>query len=340
MLRSTRNLIFLVAATLVAAGCGAVPVASAGNGTETLASRPDDGGSTADGGAVGGTATVDGVAGPGFPGRILLDEYEWFLDPTYRGVIEVSGESLGTVRLLDGRNPRRLDDDRIVYLRSCGAGVHQAVVADADLRVTEVSPCSSERVNPGASPTRFYFPSVDPSGRWVAIQSEYYLDGAWQLAVDVYATGSHDQVASFDNVANPVWLPDGRLLTASGDWFWTTAPGSWVLERLPGELTGPVANPAISPDGRTIAFEYNQQIWGAGVDGSEARALVLGDGRLRFPAWSPDGTTIAYLSTPVDDQFTEALFFVDIETQEVWAVDFSERLAALSTFNGPLSWTW
>jgi len=72
------------------------------------------------------------------------------------------------------------------------------------------------------------------------------------------------------------------------------------------ELTW-VADPRLSPDGRTVAFavvridreanDYASSIWTAPVDGREPpRRFTFGDKADGSPRWSPDGTRIAFLS--------------------------------------------
>jgi dipeptidyl aminopeptidase/acylaminoacyl peptidase len=65
------------------------------------------------------------------------------------------------------------------------------------------------------------------------------------------------------------------------------------LDRLLG-LRG-VGSPAISPDGKSVAYTHAGEIRIVGVDGTNDRALVRGSA----PAWSPDGRTIAYISGAV-----------------------------------------
>ncbi|MEC7501485.1 MAG: S41 family peptidase [Planctomycetota bacterium] len=52
--------------------------------------------------------------------------------------------------------------------------------------------------------------------------------------------------------------------------------------------------PAISPDGKTIAFSYRGDIWLVDRDGGRARLLTSHAGHERSPVWSPDGKEIAY----------------------------------------------
>jgi len=54
---------------------------------------------------------------------------------------------------------------------------------------------------------------------------------------------------------------------------------------------------AISPDGRTIVFCYQGDIWRVPVDGGEAVPLTTNDAYDHSPVWSHDGRSIAFAST-------------------------------------------
>ena len=54
--------------------------------------------------------------------------------------------------------------------------------------------------------------------------------------------------------------------------------------------------PAISPDGRTVAFEYQGNLWKVPATGCVATALTVGEAYNSVPVWSPDGSRIAFAS--------------------------------------------
>jgi tricorn protease len=55
-------------------------------------------------------------------------------------------------------------------------------------------------------------------------------------------------------------------------------------------------HPAPSPDGTTIAFSWQGDIWRVGTDGGEARRLTVHPALDRLPIWSRDGQWIAFAS--------------------------------------------
>jgi tricorn protease len=56
------------------------------------------------------------------------------------------------------------------------------------------------------------------------------------------------------------------------------------------------SQPAVSPDGKQIAFSWRGDIWTASVDGGRARRLTTHEARDTRPVYSPDGKRIAFVS--------------------------------------------
>src|SRR5262249_47553581 len=53
--------------------------------------------------------------------------------------------------------------------------------------------------------------------------------------------------------------------------------------------------PRLSPDGSTIAFSYQGEIWTAPRIGGTMTLLTPSEGADTEPAWSPDGKRVAFL---------------------------------------------
>lgn len=79
--------------------------------------------------------------------------------------------------------------------------------------------------------------------------------------------------------------------------FIVTAMPAGAAEPL-GALETPLwlRYPAISPDGRQLAFSFKGGLYLVGVDGGPARLLVANGRRSHSPVWSPDGRHIAFAS--------------------------------------------
>lgn len=80
-----------------------------------------------------------------------------------------------------------------------------------------------------------------------------------------------------------------------------TAALALSLAAMPGPAAAAerglwMRHPAISPDGRTIAFSYRGNLWKVASSGGIATALTVGASYNTMPVWSPDGSRIAFAS--------------------------------------------
>ena len=278
-----------------------------------------------------------------YSGVITLDEYDWFDSRVSRlGVVEIDLAEGTLRRLSDGQFPWRHSSGDVIYAQACGSYVSRIVRVDDTGLPVQITPCSSEIENPGASDTDFEFSRLSPDGTKVAVEARAYVDFEYEYWTVVFDTTNQTLLASFDEFVAPEWLPDGRLILAGrgeNEGLHITDENLDNLTNLDGgRLLGVANNPVVDPSGTRVAFEFNQGIWLINVDGSDPKELIYGDARLAYPAWSPDGSTLAYLAVPQNDYYYPGLFFTNIETGESEAVELSPILSSGETVNGPLSW--
>ena len=101
---------------------------------------------------------------------------------------------------------------------------------------------------------------------------------------------------------------DGTLLYAEGGSVGASRAPVWLSRDGPEEvldpaLSGTFGAPAISPDGRKIAIEYNspgegtpQDIWVYDLDQQTFSRLTFEGAFNRYPFWNPDGSEIGFSS--------------------------------------------
>ena len=148
----------------------------------------------------------------------------------------------------------------------------------------------------------------------------YLEEGFSQLFVVPSEGGTPRQITSgpFHHDGAPAWTPDGKFLIVSAN-----RRKDWENEPLDSELhevavadgairpltdrRGPDASPAVSPDGRSIAYlGFDDRYQGYQItrlylmnrDGSNSRPLTAGyDRDIEQPVWSRDGRRIWFATT-------------------------------------------
>jgi len=120
------------------------------------------------------------------------------------------------------------------------------------------------------------------------------IPGVGQDADDPSLRGSRMVYEQWTNLPIDVWRVPG--------------PGSSLPDRGPKKViasSGNDVNPAVSPDGRRIAFQSNRggdsNIWVAGSDGSSPVQLTTFKSRTGTPRWSPDSRRLVFDSLEAGD---------------------------------------
>ena len=128
----------------------------------------------------------------------------------------------------------------------------------------------------------------------------------WVMAAD--GSAQHRVSGSDVQDTQPGWSPDGQQLVfrrtprgggnPAGDVWIMRADGTDVRPVILS-ATADERYPVLSPDGTRIAFTSNRdgndyEIYVAGADGSNPRALTDHPGYDSAPSWSPDGQQIAF----------------------------------------------
>ena len=148
-------------------------------------------------------------------------------------------------------------------------------------------------------------PALSPDGRLVA----YSVVGTQGADLRLKDVRGGPELRLTDDAATdslPAWFPDGSALafvSSRGG-----REGIWKIHHLGGQpslLLADARDPALSPDGRLLAFARNAasghaRIGVVEIGRPETARLLTGDGDgdplwdHRFPAWSPDGHSLCY----------------------------------------------
>jgi hypothetical protein len=248
--------------------------------------------------------------------------------PSYRGVLTFSTPGNGdlispeVVQELDlatgqvgmrfnGLDASRTRNGETVFLKRLAGGYyadHGIVVADpfgvpgAPVYVCRGFSWSSNR----ACGT----PKLAPNGRLVAFAAVSgclcHSSFGVHSGVSVSITSRRGQVmARFEGYANPEWLPDGRLLMMGTQCrnagVWITDTALQHPSRIDNDqITTPAGAPAVSRDGRRLAFVWNNQLWSLALVGQpELIQLTRMTKSVTSAAWSPDGKALAVLQNDV-----------------------------------------
>jgi Tol biopolymer transport system component len=179
------------------------------------------------------------------------------------------------------------------HLRAAGSKSRLAWVANIDGRrniwVAEPSP---EKTGYVSRPITHY---ADDDGQ--ELSAPEWAPDAESI---VYVRGEGTRGESHP-VPNPAWFPKGAQQQI------------WIVGADSGEptLLADGAAPAISPNGKTVAYILKGQLWTVSLQksGAKPEQLVQTRGSAENLRWSPDGSKLAFVSSRGDHSFIAVYSF-------------------------------
>jgi tricorn protease len=98
-----------------------------------------------------------------------------------------------------------------------------------------------------------------------------------------------------------------------------------------------LSDPAISPDGREIAFVSGGDIWTVAAAGGEAHLLVTHPATESRPLYSPDGAKLAFVSTRTG---AGNIYILTLATGELTRLTYSDRPDSLDAWSHDGKWIY
>ena len=296
-------------------------------------------------------SSCGGSGKSGINGVFTFSEFDNLFDK-HTGVMSFEiddGEVQKGRKIVSGRYPRKHSEGKITFREGCGANADRISIIDTDGLITPITPCVNTL---GLRIPHYGYSKLSPDASLLAVEVSQYM-GYGAVDEEIYLTIVFDlegkEIIRYEGFAAPEWLSDHKLLLAG------TGVDHFGLYVTDDDLKNPskidndklksfTNNPAVSPSGDQVVFQYNQQIWIMDMDGDNLGPLIVSGMNLTNPTWSPDGDYLAYLAVDASANYYKAIYFYEFDSKETHMIDTNE-IFAHNVYNsfpdptGPLSWT-
>ena len=234
------------------------------------------------------------------------------------------GMILGTVGYMSPEQVRGLPADPRSDIFSFGAILYEMITGEqafqrgstvetlgAILKEEPRELSESSRIQPGLARVISHCLEKDPPERFQSAS-----DIAFHLDTLSRASGSEPAATFGTDRRTPAWLFWGAaalcVLGTAGAGYGlatfraTPAPTDPVSVHRLTDFAGLEETPALSPDGRTVAFTAyvgdRRQVWVRLIAGGAALQLTRDDADHEAPRWAPDGASLVYYSPPAEGE--------------------------------------
>ncbi|ARF58636.1 amidohydrolase family protein [Streptomyces gilvosporeus] len=207
------------------------------------------------------------------------------------------------------------DGTRIVFVRGAVSGAALVSRTVASVPADGGGAVRTEHTEPAAA--QVMTPALSPTGRLAYLRTTDYPGPTCALVVD----GARIEVTGDVAPVPPRWVtPDALLLTVDGHFRIVPVDAPQRAETIPFRAGLPLERPeyrvkdygfertaaapvrgvhlpALSPDGRTVAFAAHNSLWTAPTSGGGTPRRIVRAAATRYvlaPSWSRDGRALVY----------------------------------------------
>jgi len=282
-----------------------------------------------------------GTAGKNLPLRGILSYQERF---SAKKIINLDLATGKTAEIFDGYGVSRNEKGEYAYLNQA----KQIVIADVNGKQIAMLPAPARAAKSLVSdaPNEAV---LSPNGEFIAVQvdrSEPITSGVFTmegtpLPCVVVINRQGKEISAFYQKQGAAWTPDNRLVVAHyfDPRIYISDPQVKNLQLVKNSPEMKHTNyPAVSPDGKTVAFSANGRVWLMNLDGTNLKQLTNSGLDETTPVWSPDGKFVA-IQQLIPNSIIGGLYqIVAVRISDGYSVPVTDQYGEPREPAGRMSW--